>query len=62
MRSMRCTRISLAELGATLDLGDKFVSHVVADGRLVTGQNPQSSRAVAETLVEVIYSGQGAQG
>ncbi|KZY05176.1 glutamine amidotransferase [Alcanivorax sp. HI0033] len=52
----------LAELGATLDLGDKFVSHVVADGRLVTGQNPQSSRAVAETLVEVIYGGQGAQG
>ena len=45
----------LAELGATLDLGDKFVSHVVADGRLITGQNPQSSQSVADAMVEALY-------
>ena len=37
-----------------------LIGFLVADGRLVTGQNPQSSRAVADTLVEVIYDGQGA--
>ncbi|MGV3061769.1 hypothetical protein ACEE76_09475 [Streptococcus hyovaginalis] len=28
-----------------------FTSHVVQDGRLITGQNPMSSRAVASLLV-----------
>ena len=45
----------LEELGAKLDLADKFVSHAVADGRLITGQNPQSSQAVADAMVEALY-------
>jgi len=45
----------LEELGAKLDLADKFVSHAVADGRLITGQNPQSSQAVADALVDALY-------
>jgi putative intracellular protease/amidase len=28
---------------------------VVADGRLITGQNPQSSQAVADAMVEALY-------
>ena len=39
------------ELGARLDLADKFVSHAVTDGKLVTGQNPQSSEAVAQAVI-----------
>jgi putative intracellular protease/amidase len=45
----------LEELGAKLDLADKFVSHAVSDGRLITGQNPQSSQAVADAMVEALY-------
>lgn len=33
-----------------------FTSHVVIDGRLVTGQNPQSPKAVAEALLSVLNS------
>lgn len=35
-----------------------FTPHVVVDGNLYTGQNPQSSKKLAKTLVEVL----GAQG
>jgi putative intracellular protease/amidase len=31
-----------------------FLSHVEADGRLITGQNPQSPHAVGERLVEAL--------
>jgi len=31
-----------------------FVSHVVADGRLITGQNPFSAKATATRVVEVL--------
>lgn len=33
-----------------------FVSHVVADGRLVTGQNPFSAKATATEVVKVLAS------
>jgi putative intracellular protease/amidase len=33
-----------------------FVTHVVADGRLVTGQNPFSAKATAHRIVELLYS------
>ncbi|MCG8393141.1 MAG: type 1 glutamine amidotransferase domain-containing protein [Pseudomonadales bacterium] len=46
----------LEELGARLDLAEKFTAHVITDGRLVTGQNPQSSEAVAQAVVETLYS------
>ena len=44
----------LEELGATLDLADKFVAHAITDGKLVTGQNPQSSEAVARAVINVL--------
>ena len=44
----------LEELGARLDLADKFNAHAVTDGRLVTGQNPQSSEAVAQAVIAVL--------
>ena len=31
-----------------------FVSHVVTDGRLVTGQNPQSAQATAERVAALL--------
>jgi len=31
-----------------------FVSNVVVDGRLVTGQNPQSAKATAEGVVALL--------
>jgi putative intracellular protease/amidase len=31
-----------------------FVSHVVADGRLITGQNPFSAKATAAKVIEVL--------
>lgn len=46
----------LHELGAKIDNTGKFQSKVVIDGRLVTGQNPPSSQAVAEAVVRVLYS------
>lgn len=46
----------LQELGAKLDLADKFVAHSVTDGKLVTGQNPQSSEAVAHAVIAVLES------
>ena len=44
----------LEELGATLDLADKFVAHAITDGKLVTGQNPQSSEAVARAVINAL--------
>lgn len=38
---------ALAAQGAVLDIAPPFLPHVVADGRLVTGQNPASAARVA---------------
>ncbi|SFI48606.1 type 1 glutamine amidotransferase domain-containing protein [Jannaschia pohangensis] len=40
--------------GALFEKGDDFTSHAVRDGRLVTGQNPTSSEAVAKLLVAAL--------
>ena len=37
--------------GGEVDTADDWAEHVVVDGRLVTGQNPQSARAVADAMV-----------
>lgn len=37
--------------------GLPFVPHVVVDGRLVTGQNPQSASAVAENVIDLLQKG-----
>ena len=44
----------LRELGGEVDTADDWTDHVVIDGRLVTGQNPQSSRSVAEAMVSLL--------
>ncbi|WP_416063009.1 type 1 glutamine amidotransferase domain-containing protein [Rhodococcus indonesiensis] len=46
----------LRESGARFDAGPAWESHVVVDRSLYTGQNPASSRAVAERVVEATKS------
>lgn len=43
----------LKKLGANYSMADEpFETHVIEDGRLITGQNPGSARAVAEAVVK----------
>lgn len=44
----------LERQGAGFVVGKAFTEHVVTDGKFVTGQNPQSSTAVAEAFVKVL--------
>lgn len=44
----------LAELGAVPAGGEPWSSTVVADGSLISGQNPQSSVATARALVDAL--------
>ena len=41
----------LQKNGGTYVKGDDWTSFVVADGHLITGQNPGSSEAVAQAIV-----------
>lgn len=45
---------TLAERGAIVVAGAAWSSHVVRDGNLITGQNPQSSEAVATAVVAAL--------
>lgn len=45
---------TLAERGARVEGGPAWSSHVVRDGNLITGQNPQSSDAVAVALLDAL--------
>ena len=45
----------LTEAGAQHVPAPNFTEHVVVDGRLVTGQNPQSARAMAEAVVKTVH-------
>jgi putative intracellular protease/amidase len=38
-----------------------FMSHVVADARLITGQNPASAKNVGEAVVKMLHKGSKAQ-
>ncbi|WP_409290806.1 type 1 glutamine amidotransferase domain-containing protein [Peribacillus sp. SCS-37] len=42
----------LRELGAHVITADDWVDHVISDGNLITGQNPQSTESVAKAVVE----------
>jgi putative intracellular protease/amidase len=44
----------LKELGGQYERGPLWASYAVTDGRLVTGQNPASSKAVAQKVVEAM--------
>lgn len=47
----------IKELGGKYSKAEKdFQSHVVADGSLFTGQNPASAIALAERVIEELYS------
>jgi len=45
---------ALAGRGAILESGAAWSSHVVRDGNLISGQNPQSSAAVATELIRAL--------
>lgn len=44
----------LKEEGGHYSKGDDWTEHVVTDGKLVTGQNPQSSEGVAKAVLAVL--------
>ena len=44
----------LRELGAEVNVAEPWQPYVVRDGRLITGQNPQSSGPVADALSEAL--------
>ena len=44
----------LVSNGGVYSKGDDWASHVVADGNLVTGQNPASSKGAAEALLKLL--------
>jgi putative intracellular protease/amidase len=44
----------LREEGARFVVGKKFASHAEIDGKLVTGQNPASSAAVANAIIAIL--------
>jgi putative intracellular protease/amidase len=44
----------LKQNGGIYSKADNFQSHVVADGNLVTGQNPASSKTVAAEVVRLL--------
>jgi len=47
---------SLTELGANFVRQPDWTSHVERDGKLITGQNPQSSARVAQAVIEALAS------
>ncbi|SIN90099.1 type 1 glutamine amidotransferase domain-containing protein [Agromyces cerinus] len=47
---------ALREAGLLIDSAGPWSDHVVVDGNLVTGQNPQSSASVARRVVEALAS------
>jgi putative intracellular protease/amidase len=47
----------LREHGARFENGAPFTAHVVRDGALITGQNPQSSVATAQAVLDFLGAG-----
>jgi len=45
---------TLRERGAQFEQGPNWGTHVVKDGNLLTGQNPQSSAALAELVIAAL--------
>lgn len=44
----------LVERGARFSKGESFTEHAIADGRLVTGQNPASAVSTAQLVVQAL--------
>lgn len=47
----------LTELGAEFVTSPNWHDHVVVDGKLITGQNPQSSGSAAKALLQAVENG-----
>jgi putative intracellular protease/amidase len=45
---------TLIERGAKFEKSGLWQSHVVTDNKVVTGQNPQSAKAVGEAILKII--------
>lgn len=52
---------SLVSLGAIYSRGEDYVGYVVEDGNIITGQNPASSKAVAQKIVALVTQNELAQ-
>jgi putative intracellular protease/amidase len=50
---------ALKAQGANFLVATDWAVHVIQDGRLVTGQNPASSRLAARALLDVLNAGAG---
>ncbi|MBM7642461.1 type 1 glutamine amidotransferase domain-containing protein [Streptococcus loxodontisalivarius] len=48
------TEDELAKKGAQVEIAAPFSSHVVVDGRLLTGQNPQSARELGQMTLKAL--------
>ena len=44
----------LRELGAEFVEADDWADNVVVDGKLITGQNPQSSGSAAQAVIKLL--------
>lgn len=44
----------LRELGAQVETAAQWADHVIVDGKLVTGQNPQSSASAAKAVIALL--------
>ncbi len=44
----------LRKEGATFVVGEKWAAHTQVDGKLVTGQNPASSKGAAEAVIQLL--------
>jgi len=44
----------LISLGALYSKDENYISHVVEDGNIITGQNPASSKGVAQKIIELV--------
>ena len=47
----------LVSLGALYSKGDDYVGHVMSDGNIITGQNPASSKEVAQKIMALVRQG-----
>ena len=47
---------ALVDRGAVHQPGDNWTANVVTDGRLITGQNPQSAASVGEALRDALLA------
>ena len=50
----RADGTTVQRIGAAFEQGPNWKTHVVQDGNLMTGQNPQSSATLAEMVISAL--------